>query len=267
MSLFKAPPLCLLCSCRSIELKQFGRSRKGVENNKSFQKTDVGMRCSKCTGFVCVDCLTLLVPIIAKDANHFVSTSLLTRWKDALSLIKLSGKTHSEHIGHCCDVHFHCDDTNTSASSSSCLSPDGHTASEKMIQPMQSSIDVGRLSGCIFFPEFDLFIDSPLECMDIHALGAEYTKSSNRLKRKSGGSQRNEKNCYLEARWHCVVPPDVAASIHDISPLPNVPIPNHWEVSLLHNIKVPVPHSQSDFMVRYLRTLCVSLFNYILYHS
>ena len=278
MSSLKAPSLCLLCSCRSIELKQFGKSRKGVMNTKSFQKTHVGMKCSKCNGFVCVDCLTVLVPIITKDVNHFASSSLLRRLEEALFSITSTGVTHRGHIGHCCDVYLQHEEKNIMTSTvektkthlKTVMKCSSSSVVENSLPPTPCSTElVGRLSGCVFFPEFDIFIDSPLECMDIHAVGAEVTISSNRPKRKfpANDSSRKERNCYLEARWHCVVPPEVAAAIHDISPLPNNPIPNHWEVVLLHNIKVATPHNQNDFMVRYLIIVCHISFNLFLFHS
>ncbi len=226
-----ASRLCLLCSVRSIEVNQFGKEIKGVKNIKSFQKTNVGLNCSKCKGLVCVDCMSQLVPVMKKDSKHFISQSLLNGFNKALHSMSNNNIPLSDHIGHCCVI----------------SSP---TLPKRSVLP--SSPKVGRLSGCIFFPEFDIFIDSPLECMDIHALGEETSVSSQCLKRKQSGSDTvKKKTVLLDARWHCVIPPAVALSIHDRSPKPNDSVPPHWKDTLLHNIKVALPHNNKKFMVSF----------------
>ena len=247
MVLFNAERLCLLCSYRSIEFKQFGKIRDGETNAKTHQKTNTGLICTKCNGFVCLDCIKVLVPTMLKDSKHFISTSLLDSYIEAIALLPNKIVSPSAFIGHCCNI-----DTDTSPASTLPKQDDD-------LQRKNHS-NVGRLSGCIFFPEFDIFIDSPMDCMDIHAVGAEYDYSVNDLKRSIDGKPSpRTKNFYLDARWHCVIPHEYAVLVNDISPIANENIPTTWNESIFRKIRIKSPHNR--------KIMKVSKFKYYLFLS
>ena len=229
MSLFKPERLCLLCSYRSIELKQYGKVRKGTSNSKTFQATNHGLICSNCNAFVCIDCIRLLIPTMKKDRAKFCNDSLLKAFIHADNTKKFPIKSPSNFVGHCCII----DDTKSPASSDS------------LIDSVSSS-DPSKLSGCIFFPDFNLFVDSPISCMDIHAVGAEtsvrWKKSKKRL---SDDSQKSSKETieYLPARWHCVIPHTFALSHDHLAPRKNGTLPNSWSMTAFRNLKIKAPHN------------------------
>ena len=254
---FTATRLCHLCSYRSIELKQFGTTRKGLLNTRTFQATNSGLTCTSCNAFVCLDCVKLLTPLIENDAKDHVDSYLLDSFHHAL---RSKGKTNcspKNYIGHCCALSRprHDNVTPSSAPSKkvttkcfsvpSTIAPSKSTpASSKTAAPPESPPITPRLSGCIHFPEFDLFVDSPMDCMDIHAVGAESKFIvKNKLKRnKSGNLKPPAAEIYLPARWHRVVSHTFAASIDDKAPKANGPQPESWNSTILRNVKVKQPH-------------------------
>ena len=234
MSLFKAKKLCHLCSYRSIEFKQFAEVKKGVSNTRTFQKSNIGLTCTKCNGFVCIDCMQLLVPVMSRDAKHYCNHDLLDAFKEAISPFSKIIKTPVDYIGHCCTI---------SRPSRLPASAEGDEVIHKM--PFSNCPDLTpRLSGCIFFPEFDIFIDSPMNCMDIHAVGAEVKNVVRKAKRKrSGKPTPPQKIEYLPARWHCVVPHPFALENNSKAPIRNGVLPAGWKMMFLRKIKIKSPHN------------------------
>ncbi len=259
MALFKADRLCLLCSYRSIEWKQFGKVNKAGEiNAKTHQKTNSGLICSKCDKFVCIRCIKMILPAMSSDSHQFLSTDLLDHYQSALSMPIRSVSTLGNYIGHCCSIGIDSTPPVSSDAISNIIQSDNHPSSTYQNCPSAMStppeittnteIKVGRLSGCIFFPEFELFIDSPLDCMDIHAVGPEHRYESNRLKRGSTGdpSLERKKVCFLPARWHCVISHEEALRVNELAPQSNSKtLPISWTTKLLHKIKINLPHNSS----------------------
>ena len=277
MSLFRAERLCMLCSYRSIEWNQFGKIRRdGTVNAQMHQKTNTGLICTKCNGFVCIGCIKNILPFMSSHAKNFVSQDLYDHYKTAAIMPLKNFHTPDSYIGHCCVVgivpppissppctssnpeldssspnvpststvpstlgdqsHHHLKDVDTTLSNGAELSDDA----------LNSSEGVGRLSGCIFFPEFEIFIDSPLDCMDIHAVGPEHQYTINKSKRnlKGESSFERKKECYLPARWHCVIPHYVAVEVENLAPASNdETLPTDWRIKALNRIKINLPHN------------------------
>ena len=282
MSLFNASRLCLLCSYRSIELKQFGKTRNGEINAKTHQTTDSGLICSKCDGFVCHNCISLLVPAMKLDSKHFQSTDLLDHYSHAVEHQKSTSRSPPNYLGHCCLIELptvthnasttipkcqstkresnpiaSCDTSNEPKNNHSCSSASSkNSPSAQQIAVPSTSKSSHKttspaLSGCIFYPEFNIFIDSPFHCVDVHALGEECSDEYNCLKRKMNrDSPKPTRICNLPGRWHCVIPHNSARKLEKISPLSNGKIPSFWNVCLLRKIKVKLPHSQKACQVR-----------------
>ena len=279
MSLFKAEKLCMLCSYRSIELKQFGKvDKEGVIRNcKTHQKTNSGLECSKCRLFVCIRCIEMIYPAMLSDSKHYISQDLFKHYQTAATMPFETFQTPPDFIGHCCLLsdngapvpsevsipsvassiksRTHADNLCSSTSFLS-ANPSRSSSQDTYRKKVDSSVppSVGRLSGCIFFPEFDLFIDSPLDCMDIHAVGPEYkyenVKVSN--KRKLNTARVRKKICYLPARWHCVISHEVAISIDHLAPNPNArEFPPNWSIKSLRGIKIKLPHNNEPKVSTY----------------
>ena len=141
-----------------------------------------------------------------------------------------------------------------------------HPNQHRCDRSRERSID-SRLSGCIFFPEFLLFIDSPIDCMDIHTVGGEYEmKESNKrdtCRSSSSSSKHQNKHEYLPPRWHGVVPHDFAVENAMLAPDRNGEFPDDWKSMYINNHKIALPHDENIFeMVRYLCMLyvCSSIF-------
>ena len=237
MNCYKPTKLCLLCSYRTIELKQFGKIKKGILNTRTYQQTDHGLSCSKCKSFVCIDCIKLVVPVMSRDKSNFLDLSYLQCIENMCTLKPSQITSPPDFIGHCCLV-----DHNIDASSSLSEAKNSH-----INQPSNSRSPEKLISGCIFFPEYDLFIDSPFDCMDIHAVGAEYNTTRSLVKKR-----KREKNSfpyklnreeYLPARWHGVVSHEFAIEYSHLAPNPNGPPPNHWKCISLRNINIKMPHN------------------------
>lgn len=281
MSLFNASRLCLLCSYRSIDLKQFGKTKKGEVNAKTHQTTDSGLICSRCDGFVCQNCISILVPALKHDSKHFQSIELLNHYSKALQRPTSTPSSPPNYVGHCCLIEVQADKHKASATIPKCKIPQDDTkpisstgtsnelkneqscsssaskasSAQQIVEPSMSKSTQKRpspaLSGSIFYPEFNIFIDSPFQCVDVHALGEECSDEYNCLKRKvNHDSPKPRRVCNLPGRWHCVVPYDSAKKLEKISPKGNGKIPSFWNVSLLHKIKVKLPHSSNEFKVR-----------------
>ena len=171
MSLFNAERLCMLCSYRSIELKQFGKVRKGVINAKTHQKTNTGLICTKCNGFVCVRCIEKIVPFMSSNCKHFISQDLYEHYKTAATMPLKTFCTPVDYIGHCCIVSSGL--ANPEVSQSEFAHPElphpqsnqyslTTNAAHKSPEPVETrnAVDASRLppvvrslSGCIFFPK------------------------------------------------------------------------------------------------------------------
>ena len=255
MVLFKADRLCLLCSYRTIEWNQFGKVNKhGEINAKTHQKTNNGLTCTRCKSFVCIRCIEKIVPFMSSDSHLFLSTDLLNHYKKAVSMPVNSLSTIENYIGHCCII-----GTDTSSSASDSMKEDPRSSNNESVSPSchhptkySVSNSVGRLSGCIFFPEFHLFIDSPFDCMDIHAVGPEYIHKANVSKRTATGVPSTERNkeCSLPARWHCVIPHEEALRANELAPQRNSKIiPSTCSHTVFHKIKINVPHDSKQIKV------------------
>ena len=288
MSLFNATRLCLLCSYRSIEVKQFGKTRKGEINAKTHQITNSGLVCPKCDGFVCHNCISFLVPTMKLDSKHFQSTELLDHYSHAIAYPTSTVRSPPNYIGHCCLIEVpgeiknsqkaskyqttkaessrtgSCDTrdissgtifeqtTDHSCSSSSATTSHGGQSTDHSSSSKSSKRTSAALSGCIFYPEFNIFIDSPFDCVDVHALGEECSYKHNCLKRRSNGDMpKPTKICNLNGRWHCVIPDNSAIKLEKISPSINGKIPSSWKVCFLRRIKVKTPHTPLAFQVRW----------------
>lgn len=241
MSSFKAECLCLLCSYRSIEFKQYGNLRKGIPNTRTYQATNAGLKCSKCQGFVCIDCIRILIPLISKDKQHHCSNDLLDAFVTVSNMSNECINTPIGFIGHCCTL----DPQLLPTKPSPCSLISNVAPSEER----NSKLNVATLSGCIFFPQFDLFVDSPFSCMDIHAVGAECTvHRKSVMKRDNKGNSKktpHEIDAYLPARWHCVVSHEFATTNNHLSPKPNGKYPSHWKIMRLEKIKIKAPHNDT----------------------
>ena len=237
MNCYKPSKLCLLCSYRTIELKQFGKIKKGILNTRTYQQTDHGLTCSKCKSFVCIDCIKLVAPVMSRDKSNFLDVNYLQCLENICSVKPSQITSPPDFIGHCCIV-----DHNIEVFSSHSESNNSRINKSSYSRPPERLI-----SGCIFFPEYDLFIDSPFDCMDIHAVGAEYNTTRSLVKKQ----KREKKSCpyklnreeYLPARWHGVVSHEFAIEHSHLAPNPNGPPPNHWKYKSLRKINVKMPHS------------------------
>ena len=257
MNCYKPKKLCLLCSYRSIGKKQFGMIRNGIPNTKTSQQTDIGLTCMKCNSFTCIDCINLVVPVMRHDKHKFESTVFFDHLEQASSAQQSTLlDSHSEFIGHCCliDKSFRLETDPV------------HPNQHRCDRSRERSID-SQLSGCIFFPEFLLFIDSPIDCMDIHTVGGEYEmKESNKrdtCRSSSSSSKHQNKREYLPPRWHGVVPNDFAVENAMLAPDRNGEFPDDWKSMYINNHKIALPHDENIFeMVRYLCMLyvCSSIF-------
>ena len=102
MNSYKSDKLCLLCSYRTIEWKQYGKTKDGILNTRTFQKTNHGLTCTKCHQFICIECINVVVPVMIKDKSKFVNTEFID------TLEQVSGKKYScvntppGFVGHCC---------------------------------------------------------------------------------------------------------------------------------------------------------------------
>ena len=240
---FIAERLCHLCSFRSIELKQFGKTRKGIRNSRTYQATNRGLTCSSCNGFVCLDCIKLLVPKMKADARHHLDSSILDAFQFATNANPRAPElTPPNYIGHCCIISRPI--IQESMKSNTC--PQSDFSCEPALLPPSPNFTTIRpsLSGCIHFPEFGIFIDSPMDCMDIHAVGAEsHYVTKNKLKRnRSGKMKPPPAKVYLPARWHRVIPHTFAAKNHEKSPKLKAPIPESWKKMMINNLKINLPH-------------------------
>lgn len=235
MNRFVADRLCLLCSYRTIEDQQFGNVRDGISNTRTYQATNAGLVCTICNGFVCIDCIRLLVPVISKESRKHSNTDILDMYKAAIDMHPGSIKTPPGYIGHCCSI-------DKPAQSSQDIINHPHETKEI------HSTNESRLSGCIFYPEFCLFIDSPINCIDIHAVGAECnvtrTISKKRKHSRKGVSQiKKTSNIYLPARWHCVISHSFATSNNRVAPTFNGSYPKSWRIKYFRNLKISCPHN------------------------
>jgi len=249
--------LCKLCSYRSIEKKQYGKvNKKGVINSKTFQSTDNGLVCSQCNGLTCPDCMKLLIPVLKKDAHKHVNTDILDAYVSAVRMLPSAIMSPPNYVGHCCNIKSNVAET-ASANSLEEVLP-----RSSRINPKSLSSSDARLSGCIYFPEFDLFIDSPVQCTDIHAVGAESHAAKIKITKKRKRN-RNMKThdlksslratkgeTYLPARWHCVISDSHARHSNMFTPESNGPVPANWRMKLLSKVKINMPHNDKGEKVR-----------------
>ena len=265
MSLFKAKSLCDLCSYRSIELKQFGNVQNGVTNCQTHQVTNLGLTCTKCNHFVCINCIKVITPKMVKDSKHFAHQGIFNAFTEAISTASATEcKTPPNYIGHCCSIARPSRDAIVEGDLN--LSVDEHPTTD-------CNNNTAPLSGCIFFPEFGIFIDSPFDCMDIHAVGAESNYVSNMKKRCSSGFiKAATKTTYLPARWHCVVSHQFAYENSCKSPSKNCGRPDSWSTTLYRKMKIKSPHNLTRInkvsrniyfnVLNYVFETCSSLHNY-----
>ena len=83
-----------------------------------------------------------------------------------------------------------------------------------------------------------------MNCMDLHAVGAEVKNVVRKAKRKrSGKPTPPQKIEYLPARWHCVVPHPFALENNSKAPIRNGVLPAGWKMMFLRNIKIKSPHN------------------------
>ncbi|OEU10743.1 hypothetical protein FRACYDRAFT_246573 [Fragilariopsis cylindrus CCMP1102] len=175
------------------------------------------------------------------DKHKFESTVFFDHLEQASSAQQSTLlDSHSEFIGHCCliDKSFRLE--------TDPVHPNQHQCDRSR----ERSID-SQLSGCIFFPEFLLFIDSPIDCMDIHTVGGEYKmKESNKrdtCRSSSSSSKHQNKREYLPPRWHGVVPNDFAVENAMLAPDRNGEFPDDWKSMYINNHKIALPHDENIF--------------------
>ena len=247
---FIAERLCHLCSFRSIELKQFGKTRDGIRNSRTYQASNSGLTCTSCNGFVCIDCIKLLTPKMEVDAKHHLDLSILEAFRFAIRAKSPSQRSPPNYIGHCCIL---ARPTTPKKATSSSRSSDLDSCS---IMPARLTTTLNfttrpRLSGCIHFPEFGVFIDSPIDCMDIHAVGAEsrFVQKNKRKRNKLGHMKPPSAKVYLPARWHRVIPHTYAIENDYRAPKIKAPLPQAWKTKIFNNIKIKEPHCQHTVKV------------------
>ncbi len=208
--------------------------------------------------------------MIEQDTKNHADSYILDSFRHAIRSKNKSNCSPQNYIGHCCVIsgHFR-HHVQPFSVPSKMKSPKSNPVTHTIISPKKSPASpvpanispskkspaspskmafpksVPRLSGTIHFPEFDLFIDSPMDCMDIHAVGAESNYVvKNKLKRnKEGNLKPPTAEVYLPARWHRVVPHLFAVSVDDKAPEANAPLPESWNCTIFRNIKVKQPHS------------------------
>ena len=83
-----------------------------------------------------------------------------------------------------------------------------------------------------------------MDCMDIHAVGAESNYVSEVRKRSSSGLiKAATKSIYLPARWHCVISHQFASENSSKSPLKNCIPPESWSTTQYRSMKIKSPHN------------------------
>lgn len=164
--------LCILCSHKSIE-----RRRKRVVpwliSNKE------GLVCGVCNRFSCLFCLSSIIKS-CNESQYEKAIGASKVWLNQVNEFIMEQKEPREFIGHCCYLKRSPNIINN------VLKP----ASTREVCDKSSMIS---LAGCIYFPEFRLIVDSPINCVDIHGLGRE-------------GSGKN--NLTVDPVWHCVLKND-----------------------------------------------------------
>ena len=198
---------------------------------------------------------------MTKDKSMYLNTDFIDSLERFIS-VKAQQKGGSDFIGHCCLLKEQIPSSPPSPSELSNASiklpsdnQDPQTSAAT--SPCYDHDIAPPLSGCIFFPEFDLFIDSPFDSMDIHAVGAKYNVERIKLKkRKKDGtpSFRFKRDEYLPARWHGVIDHEFACRNIDLTPISNGPIPISWKCMYLRNIKIKTPENNS------IKKVCLTTF-------
>ena len=251
--LFPADRLCMLCSYRSIEYNRFGIVQNGEINAKTHQTTNSGLICTKCNGFVCRKCIASLHPVMMKDSKHFLSTTLVEHYSNLLSVPEgTSAISPLNYIGHCCIV----------GCGQQVLECDADT-------PASLSGETARLSGCVYFPEFDLFIDSTFDNVDVHILGAEYSSSPLSKKRSIDRLLEGDgfSNISSKGRWHCVIPHEYACKIRNEAPIANGSNPTDWKVTTFRKIRIKCPHMSDKYKEYKVSLYCLHLNFFFLFFS
>ena len=176
-----------------------------------------------------------------KDVRNFVDSQYFDTLVSVSLLNPKQLRTPANFIGHCCLI-----EKNIPPSFQ-----DHDLDAPATIHSPSSSNLPATLSGCIYFPEFDLFIDSPFDAMDIHAVGAEHNmvpssySPSKRRKTTRARTKKMVRDEYLPARWHGVISHKFATDNAAHSPSPNGPIPPDWNLVYLRDFKIKSPHNQS----------------------
>ena len=194
---------CLGCSFRTIEYYRFS-----LTNNKTFQKTEEGLTCSRCGCLLCKDCATILYQDLAKNRTKFHSDC--NPFLNGLETYVLTnGKKHPKNfIGHCCMI--------------SVMYPPRKKGSQ-----VRNTVDVDdcqegtfSIGGSFCLPEFKLLIPIDEKGMDVFGVG---------------------KDEEADARWHYVISEKHAAEIHSRGVFPSHEMPSSW-TCVEKNLNIQLPH-------------------------
>ena len=187
---------CLFCHYRMIELKQFNK-----DNCFTYQSTDSGMKCSLCNGFTCIDCVSLLSPLIQTKINSLHESTL-----QYASDIKQFVQSHIQpqnFIGHCCLIGI-----NTKSTESEETKSDLKT-NERKDQKILLSTSKIYMGGFLSIPEFQLFIDQPINVIDVHGLASDFLCKELTFKTKKQKIQ-----LVTQAYYHAVIDDNQAKSFY-----------------------------------------------------
>lgn len=159
--------ICLFCSWKTIES---ARVNAGCIPS-DFATGKNGLICSCCQSYSCDTCLTEITNAIHdKEADQ---------WTRQVTTYLKNGEKPRHFKGHCCEY--------------------------KMQKKLLSSADEDNancemyLDGYLHLPEYDLLIDSPFHCVDVHGLGACYD------------NDQNEK--HFDGAYHCVISHECARKL------------------------------------------------------
>ena len=223
--------LCLGCSWRTIELKQFS-----AKNCNSYQENDEGLNCCLCGGFLCKDCAMLLHPQLVTLQNRLHSDCM--PFFNGMQQYAKSGFKHqpSSYQGHCCMI------SNKRYESREKVELEQRQKKAKRIclltpnQEKNNSKEVS-IGGAMAFPEFLLLVGVDEKSMDVLGLGPE--------------------NCTnLPARWHYVIDEEDAEQLQSAGCHPKRNMPREWnDIDLF--VSVPLPHANPNKAINKVRILFI----------
>lgn len=223
---------CLFCHYRMIELKQFNE-----DNCFTYQSNDFGMKCSLCNGFTCIDCLSLLSPLVQTKISSLHKSTL--KYASDIKQFVQSHIQPQNFIGHCCLIQTN---MNPKSQESEETKSDLNTneARDKTILLSTSKIYMG---GFLSLPEFQLFIDQPINVIDVHGLASDFLCKEFTFKTKKQKIQ-----LVTQAYYHAVIDDNQAKSFYSKNITPNICSENNHPFSDIHlSLKINIKSMVSDF--------------------